>query len=254
MSNIGKSGIPEFYSGSINRYRRRDRAGALMATATMPRLKPFNPQANKPPTALGNMDKFIWGLVNKLIRTYSISDFIFEGRGSDYRDDMYQTAYCAVLSAQRRHSKKAKNPAYLKTCIVNSLLKDEQGQRKRRQQTENSVDELVGDSDCLAHTTAALTADDTSAQLEAQQDVEKLFNRANLTDSERTVVELSYGFGRGADIGPQNVEQTMRLVGKSNSWVSSRLQAAHIKLSVASEPDNQPTSPRTDETLLIDKR
>jgi len=162
------------------------------------------------------MDKFIWGLVNKLIRTYSISDFIFEGRGSDYRDDMYQTAYCAVLSAQRRHSKKAKNPAYLKTCIVNSLLKDEQGQRKRRQQTENSV--------------------------------------ANLTDSERTVVELSYGFGRGADIGPQNVEQTMRLVGKSNSWVSSRLQAAHIKLSVASEPDNQPTSPRTDETLLIDKR
>jgi hypothetical protein len=92
-----------------------------------------------PVSELRDVDRYIGGIVARLIRTYQIDNFRMEHRGqadSDYRQDMMQTARLAVLEAQSRHPEKVKDAPYLKTVIINALLKDEDRGRTRRNRTE----------------------------------------------------------------------------------------------------------------------
>lgn len=174
-----------------------------------------------------DIDKYIAGMVHRLIRSYQIDDFKIEGQGSDYIADMMQEAHLAVLSATRRHPKECKDAPYLKRVITNALIKDEQRQRTRRLNTANLLDEpdfvMQAPPNGIGH-------------FEASMSLETLIKKANLSDSESLVLELKYGFGRGEDIGECNVAKTASLCGRSEGWVRARILAANIKLQVAAEP------------------
>lgn len=181
--------------------------------------------------SITNVEKFVAGMVHRLIGQYEIDDFLTIGsRGgmvSDYIQDMVQTAHLAVLSAQKRYPKQCKDAPYLKAVIVNSLLKDEQRGRNRRLNTSNIVDEpefhtIIAPPNGIGH-------------FEAAMDIETLIEKADLSDSERLVLELKYGFGRGEDIGECSVSKTAQLCGRSEHWVKDRLVAAQIRLEVAAE-------------------
>jgi hypothetical protein len=173
-----------------------------------------------------NLDKFICGMVARLIRTYQINDFVIAGHGSDYREDMMQIAWLAVLNVQKNHPKKAKIPQYLKAVITNSLLKSEQSGRNRRLNTSNILDEPSPPS---------IQSLDTYAATEAKHDIQALISKADLSDAESMCVEMQYGFWRGEDTGPCTIARSAQLAGRSESWVRARLTAAHIKLEVATE-------------------
>jgi len=194
-----------------------------MATLTMALPKP-----RLAATKIKDIDKYIGGIVSRLINCYQIDNFKFEfrTRGSDYREDMMQTARLAVLLSQSRHPEKSKDAPYIKTVIINALLKDEERGRARRLRTENTIDEA---------TPPQFEAEGETAAMEAKHDVERLIEKADLTDSERVCVELKYGFGRGEDIGECNVAKIAQLTGRGEGWVKARLTAAQIKLEVATE-------------------
>jgi RNA polymerase sigma factor (sigma-70 family) len=177
-------------------------------------------------TKILDLNNFIGGMVAKLIRSYEINDFLLEGRGSDYREDMIQTAWLAVLNARAKHPTKCNIPAYLKVVIVNALIKSEQSGRQRRMNTQNTIDEPLPPT---------IIAPESFANMEAKQDVERLVAKASLSDSELLVIELHYGFGRGEDIGECTIARTAQLAGRSETWVRARLTAANIKLQVAAE-------------------
>lgn len=194
------------------------------------------------PTAIQDVEKFIGGMVARLIRSYEMIDFVVEGQGSDYRQDMMQTARLAVLAAQKNHPTKAQNPQYLKTVINNSLFKFEQAGRTRRMNTLSILDEPISNSEDveIGHHRSTLLQNsipqmEPYAAMEAKQDVEQLITKANLTDAEALCIEMQYGFARGQTYGECGIARTAQLVGRSENWVRSRLTAAMVKLSVTAE-------------------
>ena len=138
-----------------------------------------------------------------------------------------QTAWLAVITARERHPEKACIPAYLKVVIVNALIKSEQSGRNRRMNSQNTLDEALPPT---------IIAPESFTNMEAQQDVERLVAKANLSDSELLVIELHYGFGRAEEMGECTIARTAQLAGRSETWVRARLTAANIKLQVAAEP------------------
>jgi len=164
------------------------------------------------------LEKFMQGVVAKLIRSYKMSDFIIQspsGRvDSDFRADMLQSAWVAALECQKSHPVESRNPAYLRRAIVNALLKFEQGDRKRRDTREDMDDMLP-------------TKDKTESH---GYDVELLLDKAQLTPTEQLVVELTYGLNDGKE---HTVTQIARLMDKSEFYVEGRLRVAKIKLQVA---------------------
>jgi DNA-directed RNA polymerase specialized sigma24 family protein len=164
------------------------------------------------------LEKFIQGIVAKLIRSYKMTDFVIQapsGRiDSDFRSDMIQAGWVAALECQRSHPKESKNPHYLRRAVVNSLLKYEKADRRRRDSREEVFDETIP---------AATKSNDAA-------DVDRLITKAELTPSELCIVELFYGLRDG---GEHTVEKISRLMDKPVGWVNQRLSVAKIKLQVA---------------------
>ena len=163
------------------------------------------------------LEKFIQGIVAKLIHSYSMSDFVVESvsgrKDSDFRADMIQTGWLAALECQKSHPKESKNPHYLRRAVVNSLLKFEQGDRKRRD-TREDIDENA----------EARPANDFRFY-----DVELLLEKARLTPAEQLVIELAYGLNDGKEY---TTAQIARLMDKSEFYVAGRLRVAKMKLQV----------------------
>ena len=197
----------------------------------------MEPMQRRKKTPIQDVDKFIGSMVSRLIRSYEMDDFVLEGSGSDYRQDMMQTARLAVHAAQRRHPNKAKNPQYLKVVINNALFKFEQAGRTRRLNTSNLLDEPLSPHDDSHHidNIVSLPEIEPYAAMEAQQDVQSLIEKADLSDSESLVVEMTYGFGRGEDLGECSVVRIAQLIGRSENYVRARLTAAMVKLQVHAE-------------------
>ena len=166
------------------------------------------------------LEKFIHGVVTKLIRSYGMADFVVEyatgGLDADARQDMIQTAWCAALKCQQSHPKESKNPHYLRRAIVNSLLKFEQSDRSRRD-TRDDLEEAVA-------VPATPTVDFTS------YDLSLLAAKADLTPAETTAIELFYGL---TDRGVCTIPLISRLMGHSTDWVTSRISVGKLKLQVA---------------------
>jgi DNA-directed RNA polymerase specialized sigma24 family protein len=164
------------------------------------------------------LEKFIHGVVKKLIHSYKMSDFIIQspsGRvDSDFRADMVQAAWVAALECQQSHPKESNNPAYLRRAVVNALLKFEQGDRKRRDSRDDIEDTLPAAD---RHSSSA-------------HDVELLINKARLTPTEQLVVELTYGLNDGKEYTDT---QVARMMDKTPFWVRTKLTVAKIKLQVA---------------------
>lgn len=155
------------------------------------------------------LDKFIAGVVAKLVKTYKIPEH--------QREDMIQDAWVTVFRVTRDHPKKAKNKGYLMRAIVNDLLKSEARDRAKRSRNLS-----------LDNTTNAQSASpDTSAALIAKD----LLEAAGLTDSEKAVCELIFDIPGN----PSSISTVARLMEKSESWVSSRLSSARLKLGITAE-------------------
>lgn len=185
----------------------------------------------KPKSGVKNLEKFISGTVDKLIRQYDMTTFKFQ-RGtrlardaydqptvSDYREELIQDCWVSVLNCQQRHPIKALDAPYLKRVILNTVLKNEQKSRPRRLATDSIVE---------ACSTEVQAPPNGICHFESEDDIKKLID--TLTDTERVVVELTYGFGRGEEYGTCSVNRICRLLGKSDTWVTSRLLAARIKM------------------------
>jgi len=164
------------------------------------------------------LEKFIQGIVAKLIHSYHMSDFVIQSPSghvdSDFRADMIQAGWVAALECQKSHPKESKNPHYLRRAVVNALLKFEQGDRRRRDSREDMDDTLP-------------TKD---RHVSTKYDIELLLDKARLTPTEQLVVELTYGLNDGKE---HTVTQIARLMDKSEFYVEGRLRVAKIKLQVA---------------------
>ena len=164
------------------------------------------------------LEKFIYGIVSKLIHSYKMHDFVIQSASgrvdSDWRADMIQSAWVAALECQKSHPKESANPHYLRRAVVNAMLKFEQSGRRCRDSRDDIEDTLPAPG---RHDTAA-------------QDVEKLMDRAQLTPTEQLVVELTYGLNDGKE---HTVVQIARLMQKSEFYVEGRLRVARMKLQVA---------------------
>lgn len=164
------------------------------------------------------LQKFIQGVVAKLIRSYKMTDFLYQSasgrKDSDFRDDLIQTAWVTALRVQQSHPEESKNPGYLRRAIVNDLIKTEQSDRKRRD-TRDDVDETLP----VEH------KHDFKGY-----DVEMLMEKSRLTPTEQLVVELTYGLNDGKEY---NVPQIARMMGKSEFYVEGRLRVAKMKMQVS---------------------
>ena len=171
------------------------------------------------------LEKFIRGVVAKLIRSYKISDFTVESWSgkvdSDFRRDMIQTGWLAALQCQQSHPEESKNPAYVRMAVVNSLLKFEQRDRPRRDYTD-SLDDADGKD---AAEKKAIPATDFS-----RHDLDLILDKARLTPTEQLVVELAYGLNNSEE---HSVRGIAFLMDKPESWVQNRLNVARLKLQVA---------------------
>lgn len=170
------------------------------------------------------LEKFIHGIVAKLIRSYKMNDFKIESSSgrvdSDFRQDMIQTAWVAVLQAQKSPSFDPKRPDaahYLRRAIVNSLLKFEQADRYRRDNRDD-LDE--------AESHEAKPTVDTSGY-----DLSLLLDKAELTPAESVAVKLFYGLFE--DFGECTLRQISHLMDKPEHWVEQRISVAKLKLQVA---------------------
>lgn len=165
------------------------------------------------------LEKFIRGVVAKLIRSYKISDFTVESWSgkvdSDFRRDMIQTGWLAALQCQKSHPEESKNPAYVRMAVVNSLLKFEQRDRPRRDYTD-SLDAAEENT---------IPATDFS-----RHDLDLILDKARLTPTEQLVVELAYGLNNSEE---HSVRGIAFLMDKPESWVQNRLNVARLKLQVA---------------------
>ena len=164
------------------------------------------------------LDKFLQGIVAKLIRSYKMTDFVIQspsGRmDSDFRADMIQSGWVAALECKRSHPQESKNPHYLRRAVVNALLKYEQSDRKRRDSREEVFDETI-------------PATEKSSDL---ADIDRLISKADLTPAETCIIELFYGLRDG---GECTVEKIGRMMDKPHGWVKQRLSVARLKLQVA---------------------
>jgi DNA-directed RNA polymerase specialized sigma24 family protein len=149
-------------------------------------------------------------------------DVYERGTQSDYREELIQDCWVSVLACQQRYPVKAGNAQYLKRVILNTVFKAEQKSRPRRDRTDSLQDDQFNEIP---------TQIDESEF--ARQDIVKLTE--HLTDTELVVVELAYGFGRGEETGPCGVPRICRLLERSNTWVTSRLMAARIKMRARAE-------------------
>lgn len=164
------------------------------------------------------LEKFIQGIVARLIHSYKMSDFLVESpsgrKDSDWRADMIQTGWLAALECQKSHPEESKNPHYLRRAVVNSLLKFEQGDRKRRD-SRDDMDETLP----------------TEHKHDFRgYDVEMLMEKSRLTPTEQLVVELTYGLNDGKE---HTVSQIARMMSKSDFYVEGRLRVARMKMQVS---------------------
>lgn len=180
------------------------------------------------PGVIVDLDKFIHGVVHKFIKSAHLDKFILENKGSDDRDDMVQIAHMKVVELLKKHPKRAKKAAYLKACIINSLINyAHRDGRTQRELTDNTIDEPS-----VINPPSPTKPFDI---MEAQIDLGTLMAKAELTDAEELVLELKYGFRRGADYGECTTRQSAAIMSKSQGWVQDRLTSAMIKCQVAVE-------------------
>lgn len=168
------------------------------------------------------LEKFIYGIVQKLIRSYRMSDFLIESTSgridSDFRADLIQSAWVAALQCQKTHPKESENPAYIRRAVINALLKVEQADRQRRDFTDALPEpdqhelQVQPDINFAAHDVAAILAN------------------SKLTPTERLITELFYGL---TERGELSLRQVSRLLDKSEAWTQARLTAAKIKMQVS---------------------
>lgn len=184
-----------------------------------------------PATGIRNMDSFVRGVVYRFIKSAHLDKFILEGKGSDERDDMIQICHLKIVELTQRFPRRAKNAAYLKQCIIRVLINYSQRDGKQqRRLVDNTLDEIAHNG---SNPKIQLEAPDRTEPVESKLDLEKLMERADLTDAESLVLELKYGMGRGEGTGECSTRQTAAIMEKSKDFVQSRLVAAMIKLSVA---------------------
>lgn len=169
------------------------------------------------------LEKFIHGIVAKLIRSYKMNDFKIESssgrRDSDFRQDMIQAAWVAALQAQKSPSFDPAHPDaahYLRRAIVNSLLKFEQSDRIRRD-TRDDIDE-------------ALTRESKPTVDLSKIDLDLLISKADLTPAETVATKLFYGLMD--EFGECSLKQIAHLMDKPEYWVEARIMVAKLKLQV----------------------
>ncbi len=151
------------------------------------------------------IEKFLGGLVSRLMRTYQINE--------SERDDMLQSGWVKILQVQQDHPRKAKNRKYLERAVVNCLIQIEQRDRPRRTKTESLEDKYTQPGD----TKTRLLVDD-------------LLDKANLTPAEQIIVQMTYGLDNWT--APLPVRTIARKMGKEERWVEQRLTAARLKLGI----------------------
>lgn len=165
------------------------------------------------------LEKFIHGIVARIISSYKMTDLVYEATSgkmdSDFRKDLIQVAWVAALKCQKSHPKESRNPHYLRRAVVNALIKTEQKDRPRRDFTD----------DIEENTVSVELKNDLNSY-----DTQLLLDKANLTPSQRVVIELIYGM---TSAGECSLHTAAIRLGKSDPWVQSRLTAAMIKLQVA---------------------
>ena len=166
------------------------------------------------------LEKFIHGIVAKLIRSYRMNDFVIQSPtgsiDSDVRQDMVQTGWVAALQCQKSHPEESKNPHYLRRAVVNSLLKYEQSGRYRRDNQD----------ECLSDNEHVIAADN----LEPRMDIAYLTSISDLSPAEARIIDLFYGLSGNTE---HPIQEIATLMDKPPGWVTQRLRVARLKLQVA---------------------
>ena len=158
------------------------------------------------------LEKFIGGVVSRLMKTYKIPEH--------NREDLVQDAWVTIFRVTETHPQEAKNKGYLMRAIVNDLIKVEtrdQAKRYRNVPLDNQ-----NTSNSLIRSTAS-----PEEPLVARD----LLAKAGLTESETAVCELIYDIPSR----PSSVSTVARIMQKSEAWVSARLSAARLKLGITAD-------------------
>ena len=152
------------------------------------------------------LEKFVGGLVSRLIRSYKLEE--------NQREDLMQDAWVTVLRVQKEHPKKATNKGYLYRSIVNDLVKIEQKDRPRRNASK------------------PLTKDYAEVDIDAATRllVDDLLDRANLTPSEQQIITMAYGLdGYTIPLHPRSIA---RELGLPCEIITQKLFGAKLKLGI----------------------
>jgi DNA-directed RNA polymerase specialized sigma24 family protein len=152
------------------------------------------------------LEKFVGGLVSRLIRSYKLEE--------NQREDLTQDAWVTVLRVQKEHPKKATNKGYLYRAIVNDLIKIEQKDRPRRNASK------------------PLTKDYAEVDIDASTRllVDDLLDRANLTPSEQQIITMAYGLdGYTIPLHPRSIA---RELGLPCEIITQKLFGAKLKLGI----------------------
>lgn len=185
----------------------------------MIRKRKYCYRADRPSTPVLSWPDYISGMVDKTIRGNRLMrDYIRADGESDLREDLIQNCWLWITHARNFSCE----PAYLKRVIINRLTN-----WKRDHLKEMSMTERIDPDTFYA------TAPDTSSSTDARLDVAGLIEKASLTDSQRVVLELIYGFNRGNT--PMAEETVAVTLGKTRDWVRSRRRSAMTKLAVVAK-------------------
>jgi hypothetical protein len=220
------------------------------------RKRRYCQRADCPPTKVNNWTAWITATVNKFIKTKALFHLKRQKangrRENEFREDLIQECWLRLAYAQQKDDagnyrfKGAQSDPYLKRVIMNHLTNwnhkmeyqglrgfevDEKGNKRAVGWTTDSIDE-----DGFAEPVQP----GSSTPLEAGLDVARLSHLAKLTDSHMVVLELIYGFGRGADPvtgEPKQltIKEAAQLLQKTTEWVRWRHTSALIKMRVIAQ-------------------